>query len=67
MTSTQKMTEAQDFTAADLDRLMAHYMHVGKELRATTLRGIFRSVFSSKPKDREQSLPLPGALAGSAR
>jgi len=62
-----KMTEARDFTAADLDRLTAHYVHVGKELRATTLRSIFRSVFSSKPKDRGHSLHLPGALAGSAR
>ncbi|MCP5082955.1 MAG: hypothetical protein GY948_14805 [Alphaproteobacteria bacterium] len=67
MTASKKMTEAQDFAAADLDRLMAHYMHIGKELRATTLRSIFGSVFSSKPKNRDHSLFLPGALAGSAR
>ena len=67
MTTTPKTTEASAFTAADLDRLMAHYIHVGKELRATTLRGIFGSVFASKPKDHEHSLPLPGAVAGGAR
>lgn len=67
MTSTKKMTEAQHFNAADLDRLKAHYMHVGKELRAATLRSIFGSFFSSKPKNRDHSLTLPGALAGSTR
>ncbi len=66
MTSVNSTTQAQEFTAADLDRLMAHYVHAAKELRATTLRSIFTSAFSSKPKNNDRSINLPGAAVGNA-
>lgn len=67
MTETGETNKIHAMTGAELDRLMTYYINTGKQLRANTLREMFKSVFTFKHKDAEKAVVLPGALAGSTR
>lgn len=67
MTSEHKTTEIHEMTGPELDRLKAHYVHTGKQLRARAVRELFTSIFSFKTKTVEKTIVLPGSLVSSTR